>query len=174
MAGTDLSGYANQVLVGGRTPLLRDSKTTTANCKPGYIVAGVAANEPDIVEASGTIVGGVGSGVLGVLKENSDLDLDDVFVDNTNVDVIPKGSGSVVLVPVESNFAAIKKGDRLVVSEATNGMVQGGEFTTATTPDVAELKVATDQARYMQKNFVGYADEDSPNIAAVRWIKCRI
>lgn len=174
MTGVNLSGYSNQVMDGGRTPILKACRTSTATVKPGYVIQGKTAAEPDVVLASGTIVGGVSSGALGVAKEKGELTLDDVFADNVDFEGIPLGSGTIVRIPLESNIAAIITGDRIVISETTDGFGNVEAFTTASTPDVAELKVASDQTRYNQKAFIGIAMEDSANVAAVRWLRILI
>lgn len=171
-SGTDLSGYNNQVYEGGNPPIIKQGRMTSGNPKPGWIISGVAAAEPDVVEGSGTIVGGVGTGSLGVLKETSEAeeDLDIAFVDNDNVDFYPQGQGIIVWIPLKVSAGAVKRGDRIVLSATTDGHGELETYTTPSTPNAGENKVAADQVRYNQKQFLGKAMEDSADVAAVRWI----
>lgn len=169
-SGTALSGYNNNVYEGGNPPISKQGRMTTGNVKPGWIISGVAAAEPDVVEGSGTIVGGVGTGALGVVKENTPAELDTVFLEDVNADFYPVGQGIIVWIPLKVSAGAVKRGDRIVLSATTDGHGELETFTTASTPDAAENKVATDQTRYNQKQYLGKAMEDSADVAAVRWI----
>lgn len=174
VGGVNLSGYSQSVIAGGHAALEKFVKMTTANVKPGYGVMGVSGAEPDVVEYSGTIVGGVSTGLLGVMKQRKDLAIDDAFADNVEAQCILKGSGTIVRVPLKVSAGAITVGDNIVGSATTDGHFELETYTTASTPNTAENKVAEDQNRYNHKAYLGKAQEDSADLAAVRWIKVLI
>ena len=176
-AGTELSGYSNDVLAGGQHGIRTESgRTTSANIKAGTLLAQAADTTygKDVVEGTSHATT-VASALwfLGVAAKRADTPLDDEFANNIDIEYYARGCGADVWIQYKTSGGALTRGEKVIMSP-TAGISEKEIYTTPTTPDAAENKLANDQNRINQISGVGTVVEEHGDVAAVTWIKVRL
>ena len=162
MALLSLSDTANSVIAGGRSPITRSVITAGADIKPGFTVQ--AETLPDVglsqvydhtAEETGT-----NFPCYGVAIERTDLDIDTVFADNTDIEIVLIGSGTIIRMCVLAASGTFTAGEKMYLSKTTGGYIMPYQACiTATAPTV-------DQNAGMHQSFIGIAQEDYANDAS--------
>ena len=174
-SGTLISGYSNQIYAGGAKKWTLPFQVDGADVFPGCTLSGdglTTTTHRDLGTAiSHATTYATGTPFAGVCDNRIDLDIDTIIANNVDAEFFPPRSGQIVWCRLDTSGGAVEPGMDIIVS-ATAGQVRLSPYTTATTPDAAELKVATDQlALALLKGHVGIALDYSADVAAVRWIR---
>ena len=163
-SGTALSGYANTVLAGGRTPIIVERVTNGTDLFPGAVAAADGETFPDVAGAIGDDAdsNAADGSLVGVCLEVDGLDIDTDFVDGQAIRIVTLGSGTIVLVALKTSAGAVEAGMKIVLADQLAGHC--GIRSESNPPTVEENALN-------EKTYVGRAMEASADVAAVRWIR---
>ena len=163
-SGTALSGYANTVVAGGRTPIIVEQVTNGTDIFPGAIVATDGETAPDIDLATGDDADASASDgkLLGIVLEKSGLDIDTAFADGLGVRVAMLGCGAIVWLALKASVGAITIGQTIYLADASAGYC--GVRQEPATPTVETNAIN-------HKAYIGRSLDASADVAAIRWIR---
>lgn len=163
-SGTALSGYANTVVGGGRTPLFIEAVTNGTDIKPGMVVVSDGETWPDVDPAIGDDADASASDakIVGVVMEKRGLDIDTAFADGLGVKVALIGCGGIVWVRLKASVGAVIPGEKIYLADAEAGSC--GVRQEPATPTVETNAIN-------EKAWVGTCIDVSADVAGNRWIR---